>query len=330
MLLTLKIEGNMSLLEVKNLKVHFPSRHGIIKAVNNISFSLSSGEVLAIVGESGSGKSMTALSILRLLDGTDAQTSGQIIYDNKDLYTLKESALEKIRGNKIAMVFQEPMTSLNPVFSIGNQISESLIIHEGKKGAKEKAVNMLKLAGIADAEIVYDKYPHQLSGGMRQRAMIAMALSCTPTILIADEPTTALDTTIQAQILELIRKLQRQFNTALILITHDLGIVAETADNIIILYCGEIVEKISTQDLFYKDTLKHPYTQALLDSSEEMIPIQGNIPSPLEISEGCLFAPRCSFAKENCFLEKPELKACAPNHYRACFYPCGGAPCPKS
>ena len=253
MLLTLKIEGNMSLLEVKNLKVHFPSRHGIIKAVNNISFSLSSGEVLAIVGESGSGKSMTALSILRLLDGTDAQTSGQIIYDNKDLYTLKESALEKIRGNKIAMVFQEPMTSLNPVFSIGNQISESLIIHEGKKGAEEKAVNMLKLAGIADAEIVYDKYPHQLSGGMRQRAMIAMALSCTPTILIADEPTTALDTTIQAQILELIRKLQRQFNTALILITHDLGIVAETADNIIILYCGEIVEKISTQDLFYKE-----------------------------------------------------------------------------
>lgn len=317
----------MELLKVKNLKISFITKKNISKVVDNISFSLSIGESLAIVGESGSGKSMTALSILRLLDDIDATIKGEILYKNQSILELSENELEQLRGKEISMIFQEPMTSLNPVFTIGSQIAESVIIHEGKSKAKEKAIEMLELVGIANADLVYHKYPHELSGGMRQRVMIAMALSCSPSILIADEPTTALDVTIQAQILELIKNLQKQLETALILITHDLGIVAENTDNVIIMYCGKIAEKIPTHKLFHSDTITHPYTKALLDSAKQMIPIEGSIPtSP---PPGCPFSPRCPYAQERCFQEIPLLEQQkSPDHYIACFYPCGGNPCP--
>lgn len=315
----------MVLLNIEQLKVSFAMRQGCVRAVDNISFTLSQKEILAVVGESGSGKSITSLSILRLLDDTNAQVQGKIMYKGKDLLQIPEREMEAIRGKEIAMIFQEPMTSLNPVFTVGKQIEESIIIHEGKNKAKEAAIKMLALAEIADPEIVYDKYPHQLSGGMRQRVMIAMALSCSPSILIADEPTTALDVTIQAQILDLIKNLQHKFSTALILITHDLGVVAETADNVLVMYCGEVIEKVSAEMLFSDGGVKHPYTKALLDSAEELIPIEGSIPSPYEVPKGCPFSCRCPYVQERCIAERPRLEMIELEHQIACFYPYGGA-----
>lgn len=253
------------LLEVKNLKTQFITKKGTVSAVNGVNFSLDKGEIMAVVGESGSGKSVTSLSIMRLLSkSSNIKISGEILFKDENLLDKTEKEMQDIRGKNISMIFQEPMTSLNPVYTIGRQISEAIIKHEGlgKKEAKEKAVQMLKLVGIPSPEKRVDCYPHQLSGGMRQRVMIAMALSCNPELLIADEPTTALDVTIQAQILDLILDLKNKLNTAVLLITHDLGVVAEVADKVVVMYCGQVVEKASVHDIF-KDP-KHPYTNLLI------------------------------------------------------------------
>ncbi len=305
------------MLKVENLKVTFHTKYRTVKAVDDISFELSKGEFLAIVGESGSGKSITSLSILKLVDGSE--TSGRITYENQNILQMSEDSLEQIRGKEIAMVFQEPMTSLNPVFTVGRQIEECIVIHEGAQNAKQKTIDMLKQVEIPTPESVYSKYPHQLSGGMRQRIMIAMALSCSPKILIADEPTTALDVTIQAQILDLLKTLQKKFS--MLFITHDLGIVAEYADNVMVMYCGKIVEKAAADVLFDENSVKHPYTKALLDSSENLIPIEGSVPETAP--NYCAFADRCPNAKERCFKEIPTLEKYGEEHYIACFYPCG-------
>lgn len=320
------------LLEVKNLKTQFKTDDGEFFAVDDISFKLEKGKTLGIVGESGCGKSVTSLSVMRLIPTPPGKiASGEIIFNGKNLLTLSEEEMRKIRGNDIAMIFQEPMTSLNPVFTIGNQISEAIELHQkglSRQQVRTKTIEMLRLVGIPEAEKRVDEYPHQLSGGMRQRVMIAMALSCNPQLLIADEPTTALDVTIQAQILDLIRKLQREFNASMILITHDLGVVAETCDDVAVMYAGKIVEYGSVEDIFYRP--KHQYTKGLLNSiphfetghrRERLETIKGLVPSMFNLPQGCRFSERCSAVQEDCKRAQPELKPFGGKHYAACIHP---------
>lgn len=305
----------MSLLEVKDLKTYFYTDAGIGKAVDGVSFSVDRGKVLGIVGESGCGKSVTSLSIMRLVDpATGRYEGGSILFDGKDILKLSEKEMRSLRGNKISMIFQEPMTSLNPVFTIGYQIEESLILHKemDKKQARDRAIELLELVGIPEAQKRVDEYPHQMSGGMRQRVMIAMALAGEPELLIADEPTTALDVTIQAQILDLLKSLQKKLNMSIIIITHDLGVIAEMADEVAVMYAGDIVEKAKTQELF--DDPRHPYTIGLMNSIpdvneevERLHTLEGLVPSLYDMPQGCHFAPRCQFACPECEKERIPL-----------------------
>lgn len=302
------------LLEVKNLKTQFKLKKGIVNAVNNIDFSIDKGEILAIVGESGSGKSVTSLSIMGLVQDPGKVVDGEILFKGKDLRKRSDKEIQSIRGNEISMIFQEPMTSLNPVYKIKNQLMESIMTHMNlsKKEALERAIKMLDLVGIPSPEKRINDYPHQMSGGMRQRVMIAMALSCHPELLIADEPTTALDVTIQAQILELIQSLREKLNMAVLLITHDLGVVAETADRVIVMYCGRIVEEATAEELFRHP--KHPYTVGLLESipkidedRDRLYMIKGMVPNPLDMQKGCPFSDRCEKCMDKCRQAVPAL-----------------------
>jgi len=304
------------LLEVKNLKVSFRTEDGVVKAVDGVSFSLAQGEVLGIVGESGSGKSVTMMSVLRLINDPNMHVEGEVIYKGQNIMKLPEGQMREVRGSEIAMIFQDPMTSLNPVYRVGDQIVEAIVTHReiDKHEAKKRAVDLLEQVGIPQADARVDDFPHQFSGGMRQRAMIAMALANNPDILIADEPTTALDVTIQAQILELIDRLKDEFNSAVILITHDLGVVADIANRIAVMYAGRIVEFGEKRDLFYDP--QHPYTWGLLGSiprldrpkEERLHTIEGMPPSLIRLPEGCKFRPRCPHAFEKC-TEEPDLLA---------------------
>ncbi|MGM0395721.1 MAG: ABC transporter ATP-binding protein [Bacillota bacterium] len=302
-------------LEVKNLSTSFYSGKKEIPAVENLSFSILKGETLGIVGESGSGKSVTALSIMRLIPNPPGEIiGGKILYKGSDLLKISDEKIRQIRGNNISMIFQEPMTSLNPVYTIGNQLSEALILHKklSKKEAMDKSLQMLISVGVPIAEKRLRQYPHQLSGGMRQRVMIAMALSCEPDILIADEPTTALDVTIQAQILNLIREMKDRMGTAVLLITHDMGVIAEVADKVLVMYCGRAVEYADVRTLF--KTPKHPYTIGLLESipniegeRKELHSIRGSVPIPGQITEGCRFKTRCDYVMEKCKTLEPPI-----------------------
>jgi oligopeptide/dipeptide ABC transporter ATP-binding protein len=317
-----------SLLDVKDLKVRFATEDGIVQAVAGISFQLEPGKVLGIVGESGSGKSVTAMTIMGLTRGVNARFEGEVLYNGTDLLQISESGMQEYRGNEIGMIFQDPMTSLNPVYRIGAQIAEAIRAHEeiDKRGARARAVELLRQVGIPNPESRVDDYPHQFSGGMRQRAMIAMALSCNPSILIADEPTTALDVTIQAQIVDLIGRLKDDFKSAVIFITHDLGVIAEIADEIIVMYAGRVVEQGSTRDVFYDPQM--PYTWGLLGSIprldrprvERLHTIDGAPPSLINLPEGCKFRPRCPHAFEKC-MEEPQLenRVEAPGHLDRCW-----------
>lgn len=320
----------MALLEVKSLHTYFKTRRGIVKAVNDVSYSLEPGRTIGIVGESGSGKSVSAMSILQLLDTNGYIAEGEIIFEGRDLTKLSREELYKIRGNKISVIFQEPMTSLNPVFSIERQLSEPFVVHQNmsQKEAKEKAREMLYAVQIPNPEAVLRQYPHQLSGGMRQRVMIAMALACKPKILIADEPTTALDVTIQAQILRLMNNLQSEHGTAIIFITHDLGVINEMADDVVVMYCGQVVEQTSAKVIFKDCPVSHPYTEGLMYSipridniTHKLEPIPGAVPHPLALPKGCKFAPRCKYATAKCYDEEPDLIEAAPGQKIRCFYP---------
>ena len=323
------------LLEVEGLSTWFYTRQGIVKAVDSVDFSVASGETLAIVGESGCGKSMTALSLMRLIpDPPGRIISGSVRLAGRDLLKISEEEMRDVRGNEISMIFQEPMTSLNPVMTIGRQISEALILHRemDRKQALKRSIEMLDLVRIPEPAQRSREYPHQLSGGMRQRAMIAMALACNPKVLIADEPTTALDVTIQAQILELIVELQREFSAAVILITHDLGVVAETARRVIVMYAGRKVEEAEVGELFARPM--HPYTSGLLASIprldlmrgeverkvERLQEIPGIVPPLFDLPEGCAFAPRCSKADDHCRRERPAYEEKRTGHWVACWH----------
>jgi oligopeptide/dipeptide ABC transporter ATP-binding protein len=320
------------LLDVKDLKVRFATEDGIVQAVSGISFQLEPGKVLGIVGESGSGKSVTAMTIMGLTRGVNARFEGEVLYKGADLLEISDSGMQEYRGNEIGMIFQDPMTSLNPVYRIGAQIAEAIQAHENidKRGARARAVELLRQVGIPNPESRVDDYPHQFSGGMRQRAMIAMALSCNPSILIADEPTTALDVTIQAQIVELIGRLKKDFNSAVIFITHDLGVIAEIADEIIVMYAGRVVEQGSTRDVFYDPQM--PYTWGLLGSIprldrprvERLHTIEGTPPSLINLPQGCKFRPRCPHAFDKC-MEEPELenRVDTPGHLDRCWLDVG-------
>jgi len=320
------------LLEVKDLKTYFYTEYGAVKAVDGLSFIVEPEQTIGIVGESGCGKSVTALSIMGLIGPPGRIVGGEILYCRNgeivDLSKLdpKGKQMRSIRGNEIAMIFQEPMTSLNPVFTIGTQIMESIILHQhlNKKEARRRAIEMLHKVGIPVPEQRIDDYPHQLSGGMRQRAMIAMALSCNPSLLIADEPTTALDVTIQAQILELMIGLRDEFKTSIMMITHDLGLIAGMADEVIVMYLGKVVEKSKVRTVFHEP--KHPYTQGLMESVPSITasvtslkPIEGVIPEPFHVPLGCGFEPRCPKGMEICKTNIPSLKEVASNHWAACW-----------
>ena len=323
----------MSLLEVKDLKTYFHTRRGIIKAVNGVSYSVDAGRTLGIVGESGSGKSVSAMSILNLVDSNGWIEGGEILFDGTDMTKLSRTEMYKMRGNAISVIFQEPMTSLNPVFTIERQVSEPFIIHQGmsKKEAAKKSVEMLADVKIPNPETVAKQYPHQLSGGMRQRVMIAIALACRPKILIADEPTTALDVTIQAQILRLMNNLKKEKGTAILFITHDLGVINQMADDVAVMYCGQVVEMSPARTIFDQSIspFLHPYTEGLLRSIPrldtevhtrlEVIP--GSVPHPAELPVGCKFAPRCKYATEKCRTEEPQLVQVSENQQVRCFYP---------
>lgn len=317
-----------AILQVRSLQTSFFTDDGVIPAVDNIDFSVHEGEVLGIVGESGCGKSVTSLSIMGLVPSPPGKiTGGEILFGDKDLTKLSDKEMRKVRGNDVAMIFQEPMTSLNPLFTIGNQLKEAILIHKkgwSKKQANTRAIEMLTLVGLPRADELMKEYPHQLSGGMRQRVMIAMALVCDPKVLIADEPTTALDVTIQAQILALMKDLNERLNTAVLLITHDLGVVAETCERVVVMYAGQIVEEGPVQTIF-KDP-QHPYTKGLLQSVPDMrykkqrlYSIPGNVPKPGTINTGCRFAARCEFAFEKCLTHNPELYQTASVHKTRCF-----------
>ena len=315
------------ILEVKNLKTYFNTDDGIAHAVDDVSFKLNPGETLGIVGESGCGKSVTSLSIMRLIDEPQGFfAGGEILYKNQDMLKMSNKELRMIRGNKISMIFQEPMTSLNPVFTIGNQIVEAIQLHQklDYNKSREKAIELLELVGIPEPNRCIDEYPHQLSGGMRQRVMIAMALSCDPEILIADEPTTALDVTIQAQILDLIKKLQKELNLAVIMITHDLGVIAEICDRVIVMYTGKIIEEAKISDLF-KNPM-HPYTRGLLRSipvvgnkNEKLYNIKGSVPSILDVTDNyCKFLNRCDSKEDICESTEVNLSDRGNNHIVRC------------
>lgn len=315
------------ILEVQNLKTYFHTEAGIVKAVNDVSFEILKGKTLGIVGESGCGKSITSLSIMGLVESPPGVIEGgRILFGGEDLLKKNEDEMRQIRGNKIAMIFQEPMTSLNPVFTIGQQIMEALMLHEkiSKQEARKKGVEMLKRVKIPLAEKRFDEYPHQLSGGMRQRVMIAMALCCNPELLICDEPTTALDVTIQAQILDLINELKNETGTSVMMITHDLGVIAEVADDVMVMYAGKVVEHASCDQIF--DKPMHPYTFGLMncipklddDDTKELSVIEGMVPSFDEMPKGCAFSPRCPKARKICRQEMPELFY-AEGHYVRCF-----------
>jgi peptide/nickel transport system ATP-binding protein len=319
----------MALLEVENLQTHFRTPDGVTRAVDGVSFAVEHGETVAIVGESGCGKSVTASSILRLIPQPPGKIAGHIRFDGTDLLSLSEGAMRNIRGNRISMVFQEPMTSLNPVLTIGGQIAETLRMHQrlGRKAVWERAVEMLNLVGIAEPRRRAREYPHQLSGGMRQRVMIAIALACNPKLLIADEPTTALDVTIQAQILDLIADLKKRAGTGVILITHDLGVVAAIAERVIVMYAGRKVEEASVADLFRAP--RHPYTRGLLAAvpklgsslaggGAKLAEIPGVVPSLRERIPGCVFASRCSAVRDVCRQVPPALEQKAVRHFAAC------------
>jgi len=323
----LKDNNSEPILRVDNLHVHFKTEDGIIKAVNGASFELYPGETLAIVGESGSGKTVTALSTIRLLDENGWIAEGEIQYKDMDVLSLSYNHLRKIRGKEISMIFQEPMTALNPVYTIGEQIMESLELHlkMNEKKGKKRAIDLLKKVGIPEPERRIDQYPHELSGGMRQRAMIAMALACNPSILIADEPTTALDVTIQAQILELMKDLQNEFKMAIIFITHDLGVIAEMADRALVMYGGEVVESGEIKTIFKRP--RHPYTWGLMNSipridkeEERLLSIPGIVPNPLNFPKGCKFSNRCFFADQKCVDEDPNVEEIEPGHFSRCWH----------
>ena len=321
----------MALLEVKNLHTYFTTKRGIVKAVNDVSYSVEAGKTLGLVGESGSGKSVSAMSILHLLDANGYIESGSVIFDGRELVDLPLHEMYKIRGNAISVIFQEPMTSLNPVFSVEKQVSEPFIIHQGlsKKEAAEKVVEMLADVKIPNPEVVAKQYPHQLSGGMRQRVMIAMALACKPKLLIADEPTTALDVTIQAQILHLMNDLKKEHGTSILFITHDLGVINQMADDVAVMYCGQIVEMSPVRHIFAGADFMHPYTEGLLrsiprldaDTNERLESIPGAVPHPLNLPKGCKFAPRCKYCTERCLEEEPKLVQVNDQQQIRCFYP---------
>ncbi|QGU94186.1 ATP-binding cassette domain-containing protein [Clostridium bovifaecis] len=316
------------LLEVKNLKTQFKTKNGVVNAVNGVSFQVNEGEVVAVVGESGSGKSVTSLSIMRLIPNPPGEiVEGELVFEGEDLLKKNKREMQDIRGNKISMIFQEPMTSLNPVFTIEKQLCETLMRHKNlnKKEAVKEAVKMLELVGIPSPGKRVKDYPHQMSGGMRQRIMIAMALACNPKLLIADEPTTALDVTIQAQILDLMLNLKNKFGTSILLITHDLGVVAETADKVVVMYCGQVVEKGSVKDIFEKPL--HPYTEGLLmsipkidDEKEKLFVIEGVVPNPLNLPKGCAFSTRCTKCMDRCKEEGPDLVEVGERKVRCFLY----------
>ena len=320
----------MSLLEVKNLHTYFTTKKGIVKAVNDVTYSLDAGKTLGIVGESGSGKSVSAMSIIKLLDGNGYIESGSILFDGKDIMKASDKDMYHIRGNEISVIFQEPMTSLNPVFTVQRQIGEVLRIHQHmkKKQAYQKAVSLLSDVKIPNPERVARQYPFQLSGGMRQRVMIAMALACRPKLLIADEPTTALDVTIQAQILKLMNDLKRESGASILFITHDLGVIHEMADEVAVMYCGQIVEKADAKTIFHDGTYSHPYTEGLMISiprlntpkGQRLDAIPGAVPNPLYLPKGCKFGPRCKYCTKKCQEAEPPLQEVAPNHLVRCFY----------
>ena len=323
-------ENNKPLLEVKNLKTFFKTRNGTVRAVNDVSYSIYPGKTLGIVGESGSGKSVSAMSVLRLLDSNGYIAGGTVTFDGQDLAKVTTQEMYHIRGNRISVIFQEPMTSLNPVFSVKKQLSEPFIIHQGlsKKEAAKKCIEMLRAVQIPNPEAVARQYPHQLSGGMRQRVMIAMALACKPDILIADEPTTALDVTIQAQILRLMNDLQKENGTAIMFITHDLGVINEMADDVVVMYCGQVVEQAPAKLIFTDCAQSHPYTEGLMfsiprlnDDRSKLDPIPGVVPHPLDLPKGCKFAPRCKYCTQKCIDEEPELMQVAEGQLVRCFYP---------
>jgi peptide/nickel transport system ATP-binding protein/oligopeptide transport system ATP-binding protein len=321
-----KLQKN-ALLEVKNLSIHFFTEEGVVRAVENVSFEIYPGEVLGLVGESGCGKSVTGLSLLRLIPIPPGRImSGNILFDGRSLLPLEEKEMEKVRGNDISMIFQEPMTSLNPVFTIGDQIMEAIILHQGfeKAAARKRAIEMLGRVKMPSAEKRIDSYPHQLSGGMRQRAMIAMALSCQPKLLIADEPTTALDVTIQAQVLHLLKEIQGEMGMAVMLITHDLGVVSEIADRVAVMYAGRIFEYGPIEAIFGR--MRNPYTRGLMHSipqltekKDRLNAIPGQVPDPMNLPVGCKFHPRCYLMIENCKKEEPPLFQVNDDHFSRCI-----------
>ncbi|MBE0489291.1 MAG: ABC transporter ATP-binding protein [Halomonas sp.] len=322
--------ANKPLLSVKDLKVHFKTDDGIVPAVDGVSFDINEGETLAVVGESGSGKSVTSLAIMDLLPkGKGYVAGGEMLFEGDDLVKMEKQKRQTLRGNRISMIFQEPMTSLNPVFTCGYQIAEAVALHQklDKKAAWKKAIEMLDLVSIPEPAQRAKEYPHQLSGGMRQRVMIAIALSCNPRLLIADEPTTALDVTIQAQILDLMRNLQKEIGTSILFITHDLAVVAEMADRVVVMYTGRAVEESGVFEIYERPTM--PYTQGLLNSipswagdkkgkKERLVAIPGNVPSPLNLPPGCSFEPRCRYAKDICTKKVPPLETIGGDHRVRC------------
>jgi len=325
------VGGVEKVLEIEDLKTHFFTRDGVVRAVDGVSYHVLKGETLGVVGESGCGKSVTALSVLRLIAKPGRIVQGKVKMSGRNLLDLSDEEMRSIRGNDVSMIFQEPMTSLNPVLTLGRQISETIMLHQGlsKKDAWDKSVEMLKLVRIPEAERRVHEYPFQMSGGMRQRVMIAMALSCNPKVLLADEPTTALDVTIQAQILHLMLELKEKTGTAIVLITHDLGVVAETCQRVVVMYAGKKVEEATADELFERPL--HPYTVGLMKSIPRLdraataehpgrlMEIPGMVPSLKNMPPGCAFAPRCSFATERCRREVPDFEMKAGGHYAACF-----------
>ncbi|OGO26612.1 MAG: methionine ABC transporter ATP-binding protein [Chloroflexi bacterium RBG_16_51_16] len=324
------VTENKPLLEVRNLKTHFYTEDGVVRAVDGVNLDLYPGEVIGLVGESGCGKSVTSLSIMRLIVPPGKVIEGQVLLNGKDLFKLTEREMINVRGNRISMIFQQPQTALNPVFKVKNQIAEVLNIHQdfGKQAGEKRAVELLKMVGIPDPDRRADAYPHELSGGMAQRVMIAMALACVPEILIADEPTTALDVTIQAQILDLMRELREKMGTSVILITHDLGVISEMAERVAVMYAGEIVEQAEVTTLF--DQPLHPYTQGLIGSipvlgklKNRLAVIPGSVPNLVNLPPGCRFAPRCAarekFGLKICSVSKPNLVEIKPGHLTRCW-----------
>ena len=320
------------LLEVDDLHTFFKTKKGIVIAVNGVSYRVEPGKTLGIVGESGSGKSVSAMSILKLLDGNGYIDSGTITFKGRNLAECTINDMYQIRGNEISVIFQEPMTSLNPVYTIEKQLNEVYLTHQKitKKEASEKSLEMLKAVKIPNPESVMKQFPHQLSGGMRQRVMIAMALACEPSLLIADEPTTALDVTIQAQILKLMNELKKEKGTSILFITHDLGVINQMADEVAVMYCGQVVEMCKARTVFAKETTcSHPYTEGLMTSiprldtpvGARLEAIPGAVPHPLDLPKGCKFAPRCKYATEKCLNEEPKLELAEDNHLIRCFYP---------